>query len=153
VAAPRPLPSPVLPKRIDTRARRAPELGRSERVLSGVYRLRLPLPWPGVPHVNAWAVKSDGGFVLFDAGLHDARSMSDLERALQMCGLALEDATLLVCTHAHSDHYGQAASVVDRAGCELWMHPRHEHETEMITDREAQIARRVKMARDGGVPA
>ena len=32
------------------------ELGRGERVLPGVFRLRLPLPWPGVPHGNAWAV-------------------------------------------------------------------------------------------------
>ena len=36
---------------------------------------------------------------------------------------------LLVCTHAHSDHYGQAATIIERAGCELWMHPNHEHMT------------------------
>ena len=28
---------------------------RTERVLPGIWRLRLPLPWPGVPHGNAWA--------------------------------------------------------------------------------------------------
>ena len=33
----------------------------------------------------------------------------------------------MVCTHAHSDHCGQAATIVERAGCELWMHPNHEH--------------------------
>ena len=32
------------------------ELARADRVLPGVWRLRLPLPWPGVPHGNAWAV-------------------------------------------------------------------------------------------------
>ena len=48
------------------------ELGRGERVLPGIYRLRLPLPWPGVPHCNAWAVAYDGGFVLFDTGMHEA---------------------------------------------------------------------------------
>ena len=41
----------------------------------------------------------------------------------------LEHVRLLVCTHAHSDHYGQAAPIVERAGCELWMHPNHEHMT------------------------
>ena len=47
-----------------------------------------------------------------------------------MCNLRLEDIRLVVCTHAHSDHYGQAATIVERAGCELWMHPHYEHMTQ-----------------------
>jgi glyoxylase-like metal-dependent hydrolase (beta-lactamase superfamily II) len=128
------------------------ELGRGERVLPGVYRLRLPLPWPGVPHCNAWAVRQDDGFVLFDTGLHGPGSVEDLERALAMCGLALEQARLVVCTHAHSDHYGQAATVVERAGCELWMHPNYEHMKRMAEDPEAVLARRIEIARQSGVP-
>ena len=92
------------------------ELGRGERVLPGIFRLRLPLPWPGVPHCNAWAVTAAGGFVLFDTGMHQPDSLAQLDRALAMCGLRLQDARLVVCTHAHSDHYGQAASVVELAG-------------------------------------
>ena len=128
------------------------ELGRGERVLPGVFRLRLPLPWPGVPHCNAWAVRQGDGFVLFDTGLHGPGSIEQLERALQMCGLRLEDASLVVCTHAHSDHYGQAATVVERAGCELWMHPNYEHMQRMAEDPEAVLARRVEIARQSGVP-
>ncbi len=41
----------------------------------------------------------------------------------------LEDVRLLVCTHAHNDHCGQAAAVQERSGCELWIHPRLEHFT------------------------
>ena len=107
--------------------RSKPELGRGERVMRGVYRLRLPLPWPGVPHCNAWAVSAGDGVVLFDTGMHQPGSLADLERAMAMCGLVLEDVRLLVCTHAHSDHYGQAATIVERTGCELWMHPNHAH--------------------------
>jgi hypothetical protein len=81
----------------DVRAKR--ELGRGERVLPGLFRLRLPLPWPGVPHCNAWAVACGDGFVLFDTGMHDADSLSHLERALDMCDLRLEQARLVVCTH------------------------------------------------------
>ena len=51
-----------------SRARKR-ELGRGETVLPGIYRLRLPLPWPGVPHCNAWAVAAEDGFVLFDTGM------------------------------------------------------------------------------------
>jgi glyoxylase-like metal-dependent hydrolase (beta-lactamase superfamily II) len=128
------------------------ELGRGERVLAGVFRLRLPLPWPGVPHCNAWALAASGGVVLFDTGMHQPGSLAQLERALDMCGLRLEDVRLLVCTHAHSDHYGQAASIVERSGCELWMHPNHEHMLRWARDPQAAIARRLEVARQSGVP-
>jgi glyoxylase-like metal-dependent hydrolase (beta-lactamase superfamily II) len=114
-------------KRADGRSPVKRELGRGERVLPGVFRLRLPLPWPGVPHCNAWAVAAGDGVVLFDTGMHQPGSMAHLERALAMCNLSLENVRLLVCTHAHSDHYGQAAPIVERSGCELWMHPNHRH--------------------------
>jgi glyoxylase-like metal-dependent hydrolase (beta-lactamase superfamily II) len=129
------------------------ELGRGERVLPGVFRLRLPLPWPGVPHCNAWAVRSGEGFVLFDTGMHQPDSFSQLERALSMCGLRLQDASLVVCTHAHSDHCGQAVPIAERAGCELWIHPNHELMSRMVEDPEAVLARRLEVARQSGVPA
>jgi glyoxylase-like metal-dependent hydrolase (beta-lactamase superfamily II) len=134
----------------DVRSRR--ELGRGERVLPGLFRLRLPLPWPGVPHCNAWAVAHGDGFVLFDTGMHEPDSISHLERALAMCNLRLEQARLVVCTHAHTDHCGQAATIVERAGCEVWMHPNHEHLNRMIEDPEAVSARRLEIARQSGVP-
>ncbi len=141
--------------------RRSPskrELGRGERVLPGVYRLRLPLPWPGVPHGNAWAIRAGEGIVLFDTGYHtppgpgEPGSMFQLERALAMCGLALQDIRLLVCTHAHSDHYGQAATIVQRTGCELWMHPKYEHMALEERDPGATLQRRIEVARQSGVP-
>jgi glyoxylase-like metal-dependent hydrolase (beta-lactamase superfamily II) len=121
-------------------------------VLPGVYRLRLPLPWPGVPHCNAWAVRAGDGFVLFDTGMHQAGSMLELERALSMCGLALEETRLVVCTHAHSDHCGQAPTIKERVGCEVWMHPSHDLMRGMVSDPEAVMARRLEIARQSGVP-
>jgi glyoxylase-like metal-dependent hydrolase (beta-lactamase superfamily II) len=128
------------------------ELGRGERALPGVFRLRLPLPWPGVPHCNAWAVAAGDGVVLFDTGMHQPGSLAHLERALAMCNLSIENIRLVVCTHAHSDHYGQAASIVERTGCELWMHPNHAHMLRMAEDPEASLARRLEVARQSGVP-
>ena len=69
-----------------------------------------------------------------------------------MCNLRIEDVRLVVCTHAHSDHYGQAATIVERAGCELWMHPNHEHMKLRAEDPEAAMARRLEIARQSGVP-
>ena len=132
--------------------RRRRELGRGERVLPGVWRLRLPLPWPGVPHGNAWALSAGDGIVLVDTGWHGPGSMAHLERALDMVGLRVEHVRLLVCTHAHSDHYGQAGPIVDRAGCELWLHPNHEHMTRAAADPEAYFERRLEVAVQSGVP-
>jgi glyoxylase-like metal-dependent hydrolase (beta-lactamase superfamily II) len=134
------------------RRERKRELGRGERVFPGIYRLRLPLPWPGVPHCNAWAVKSGEGFVLFDTGMNQPDSTENLERALGMCGLRIEETRLIVCTHAHSDHCGQAPLIAERAGCEIWMHPSHELLDDMVEDPGAVFLRRLEVARQSGVP-
>ena len=128
------------------------ELGRGERVVPGVWRLRLPLPWPGVPHCNAWALAAGDGVVLVDTGMHEPGSFAHLERAMAMVNLRIENVRLLLCTHAHSDHYGQAATIIERTGCELWMHPNHEHMTRAAQDPEQALARRLEVARQSGVP-
>jgi glyoxylase-like metal-dependent hydrolase (beta-lactamase superfamily II) len=84
--------------------------------------------------------------------MHEPGSLAHLERALDQVNLRLENVRLLVCTHAHSDHYGQAATVLERAGCELWMHPNNEHMTRSAQDPEAALARRLEVARQSGVP-
>ena len=106
------------------------DVGRGERVLPGVWRLRLPLPWTGVPHGNAWALAAGDGIVLVDTGIHQAGSIRHLERALDQVGLQVEHVRLVVLTHAHVDHCGQAPAIAERAGCEVWLHPNHAHRTE-----------------------
>jgi glyoxylase-like metal-dependent hydrolase (beta-lactamase superfamily II) len=132
--------------------RRKRELGRADRVLPGLWRLRLPLPWPGVPHGNAWAIASGDGIVLVDTGIHEPGSMRQLELALDQAGLTLDHVRLLVCTHAHSDHYGQAAPIIEAAGCELWIHPALDHMRSFATDMEGAMGRRMEGARRSGVP-
>jgi len=128
------------------------ELARADRVLPGVWRLRLPLPWLGVPHVNAYAVAAGSGVVLFDTGMHEPGSFAQLERALAQAGLGVEHIRLVVCTHAHSDHYGLAAPICEAAGCELWMHPNHAHMTAGAKDPAKALDRRIEVARQSGVP-
>lgn len=129
-----------------------PDPPRTERVLPGVWRLRLPLPWPGVPHGNAWAVAADGGIVLFDTGIGGKGGLRRLDLALAQAGFGLEDVRLLVCTHSHSDHYGLAAPIVEGAGCELWMHPAWGHVRLMVDDPQVALEQRLEVARQSGVP-
>jgi len=128
------------------------EVARSEKVLPGVWRLRLPCPWPGVPHVNAWAFERPDGIVLFDTGIAGEDGLHQLELALGQAKFKLRDIRLLVCTHAHTDHYGLAGPIVDAAGCELWMHPSWEHIRGMAERSEKALERRIEVARQSGVP-
>jgi glyoxylase-like metal-dependent hydrolase (beta-lactamase superfamily II) len=102
--------------------------------------------------VNAWAISAGSGVVLVDTGLADPGALAQLEFGLKEAGLRLEHVRLLVCTHAHSDHYGLAGSIVDAAGCELWMHPNHAHMTAHLDDPERMLERRIEVARQSGVP-
>lgn len=78
--------------------------------------------------------------------------MAQLERALDQVNLRVEHVRLLACTHAHADHWGQAGPICDRAGCELWLNPNHEHATQGADDPAASLARRLEIARQSGVP-
>ena len=127
------------------------ELGRGERVFPGLWRLRLPLPWPGVPHCNAWAIAAGSGIVLVDTGMHEPGSLAQLERAMDQVNLKLDHVRLVVCTHAHSDHWGQAAPITDHAGSELWMHDDGTGRTAAPEDRDAALARRLEVGRQSGV--
>jgi len=133
--------------------RRRKELARADRVMPGVWRLRLPLPWPGVPHGNAYAIASGSGVVLFDTGMHQPGALGQLELALDQAGLRLDHVRLLVCTHAHADHYGLAAPIIEASGCELWMHPNLEHMRKNVEDPDRQVERRLEVALASGVPA
>ncbi len=128
------------------------EVPRADRVLPGVWRLRLPLPWPGVPHGNAWAVARGDGIVLFDTGMGGEGKLAGLEQALAQAGFDLTDIGLVVCTHSHTDHYGLAAPITEASGAELWMHPAWEHVRKMGEDPDAALDQRIEVARQSGVP-
>jgi glyoxylase-like metal-dependent hydrolase (beta-lactamase superfamily II) len=127
------------------------EAPRTEKVLPGIWRLRLPLPWPGVPHGNAWAIEHDGGVVMFDTGIGGEGKLRQLDLALAQAGFGVDDVRLVVCTHSHTDHYGLAGAICERAGCELWMHPNWEHVRLLADDPEAALEARIEVARQSGV--
>lgn len=117
-----------------------------------MWRLRLPLPWPGVPHGNAWAVAADGGIVLFDTGRGDPGRLRELDLALAGAGFGVEDIRLVVCTHSHADHYGLSAELAEAAGCEVWMHPAWDHIREQADEPVLAYEHRAARARENGVP-
>jgi glyoxylase-like metal-dependent hydrolase (beta-lactamase superfamily II) len=131
----------------DRKPTRTRDVGRGERVLPGIWRLRLPLDLPAVPHCNAWALRAGDGIVLVDTGMHDRGSMGNLERALGETGHRIADIKLVVITHAHIDHCGQAPPIAERAGCEVWMHPAWK-----LHAATSDLDRTIEVALQSGVP-
>lgn len=124
-------------------------MARAERIIPGIWRLRIPLPWAGVPHVNAYALPAGDGLVLVDTGTAVNGDPAQLQLALSQMGRSLEDVSLVVCTHAHTDHYGSVKPVVEASGAPLWIHPAWGHIRDNLDDPGAG---REEIARQSGVP-
>lgn len=112
---------------------------RRREPATGIFRLTLPLPFPGLDAVNAYLLYDDDGHTLVDCGIHvpdDARDhgWDDVVEALATAGAAPADVKRLVVTHPHIDHYGMAGRLVAETGCELWMHRVANFELEMYRD-------------------
>ena len=90
--------------------------------------------------------------MLVDTGAHTTDSFRHLERAMDQVGLHVEQVRRLLITHAHPDHWGQAAPIVARAGCEMWMHPDHEAAVRHVSEPDADLRWRLEVGRQSGVP-
>jgi glyoxylase-like metal-dependent hydrolase (beta-lactamase superfamily II) len=100
---------------------------RRREPASNIFRLVLPLPFPGLDRVNAYLLTDENGSTLVDCGIWDTsqdrdHGWDDLVAALAACGKEPSDVIRLVITHPHIDHYGMAGRVVEETGAELWMH-------------------------------
>src|SRR5579884_1291533 len=85
----------------------------AREVIAGIWRLRLPLAWGEISHVNAFAIAHDDGIMLVDCGSAGHHSAEDaLVHALAEAGHELADVRMLVATHTHSDHVGLAEFVI-----------------------------------------
>src|SRR4051794_41862987 len=100
------------------------EAPRTERVLPGVWRLRLPLPWPGVPHGNAWAIEHDGGVVMFDTGIGGKGKLRQLDLALAQAGFGGGDRRLGVRTPSPTGPQRPAGGICPKAPSERAAPPR-----------------------------
>lgn len=130
-----------------------PEAGQAFELADGLWSLRLPLPWPHLPWVNAYVVAREDGIMLVDCGGGGHPStIPALQAALRRSGHDLTDVRVLVGTHVHSDHVGIAEWVLERSGAEFWLHRDTDHFYGATRDPEGIWAARARRARREGVP-
>lgn len=115
---------------------------RRREPAKGVFRLVLPLPFPGLDRVNAYLLAGDEGGVLVDCGIWDPspsreHGYVELVGALRACDFEVADIETLVVTHTHVDHYGMAGRLVEETGCALWMHRRAEQDLRVYEEPES----------------
>ena len=100
------------------------ERARAFRMAPDIWQLRLPLPWEGIEHVNAYLLEGGDGPVLVDCGSAGHPSHREaLASALAQAGHAAEDISALVLTHVHSDHAGLVPWIAEASGCPVLMQP------------------------------
>jgi glyoxylase-like metal-dependent hydrolase (beta-lactamase superfamily II) len=80
-------------------------------VAAGVFRIPLPLPNDGLRAVNVYALTTEDGIVLVDAGWALAESRDLLSDGLGTLGAHLGDIRRFLVTHMHRDHYTQAVAL------------------------------------------
>jgi len=96
-----------------------------ERIEDGLWRIPLPLPFAlrsaNVYLVGDGAGDGRGGWTLVDAGLGLPADEAALRAGLARAGVALEEITALILTHAHPDHVGLAGLVAGASGAPTYM--------------------------------
>ena len=124
-----------------------------EPVAEGIIRLRLPGPYTARAAVNAFLLEDDDGYVLVDCGTSAGPGWAALARALELAGATPQQIRLLVCTHAHADHYGLASEVTERCGCPLALAAGPTASAELLRDTVVPLEQRLELVRRAGVPA
>jgi glyoxylase-like metal-dependent hydrolase (beta-lactamase superfamily II) len=125
-----------------------------DTTLPHLHAIALPTPFPVGP-VTVYVADAPGEpLTLIDTGPRTPETRAALEGGLAALGHSLASLERLVVTHAHVDHFGLAADLVDASGARLWTHPWN---TAALGDFEADRERRTvyfaALLRQAGVPA
>jgi glyoxylase-like metal-dependent hydrolase (beta-lactamase superfamily II) len=88
--------------------------------------VRIPSPTGfSVGDINSYVILPPEGsdqLVLIDTGVGSQTAWDALQAGLGQFGYRIEDIRLLLLTHGHTDHFGQATRIREASGCVIWGH-------------------------------
>lgn len=104
------------------REERQPPRSTIDEVSPGILRIQLPISFPGLGHVNCYAMEDERGIALVDPGLPGLRTWRHLKKQLASIGVPITRVHTVVVTHSHPDHFGQAGRFKKVCGAEVISH-------------------------------
>jgi glyoxylase-like metal-dependent hydrolase (beta-lactamase superfamily II) len=119
-----------------------------------LHAIELPTPFAVGP-VTVYLADAPGEpLTLIDTGPQTAKSRAALEAGLDHLGYTLADLDRIVVSHAHVDHFGLAADLVDASAAQVWSHPWNLTAlSDFQTDRDRRILFYGQLLRQAAVPA
>ena len=97
-----------------------PDPRQPKEIAPGVYWVNMPLPFPGLDHINLWLLDDGDGWTLVDTGLGNDASRQIWRDVFQGV-LGNKPITRVICTHMHPDHIGLAGWISRKFSARLWM--------------------------------
>lgn len=125
---------------------------RARELQPGLWSLQLPLCYRSVSAVNAYLISTDDGWILWDCGSQLSPGWDALEVALRQAGVRPSEVTMLIPSHAHTDHRGLAAEAIARTGARLACSPEPHPLLDVLRDPTIGLDIRRKRADREGVP-
>ncbi|HYZ33061.1 MAG TPA: MBL fold metallo-hydrolase [Crenalkalicoccus sp.] len=92
-----------------------PAPGAVQRLLPGLLRARMPLPFPP-SHVNIWFLEHEGGWLAVDTSVSSRTTRGLWDQVLAQPELGGRPLTALLVTHFHPDHIGLTGWLCERFG-------------------------------------
>ena len=123
-------------------------------ILPDLYQIKIPTPFPVGP-VNVYVAcdPQGGGLTLVDCGPRIPGARQALETGLAAIGSCVRDVRRILVTHAHTDHYGLAASLAAESGAQVLTHPFNRLTLEAYDrERDRRTAFYADLLRVSGVP-
>jgi glyoxylase-like metal-dependent hydrolase (beta-lactamase superfamily II) len=92
-------------------------------VRPGLWSIPVPIPSNALRYVLVYAMETDKGPYIVDAGWDTDDAYQTLSAGLQQAGFAMADVQGVLVTHIHPDHYGLAGRVREASGAWIGLHP------------------------------
>ena len=125
-----------------------------ETSLEHLYGLEIPTPFPVGPITVYLASSPHEPLTLVDTGPRTPETRNALAAELSRLGYELADLDRIIVTHAHVDHFGLVADLVDLSGALVLTHPWSlKAVSDFAADRAQRAAFYASLMRQAAVPA
>ena len=94
-----------------------------EQVRPGLWSIPVPIPNNPLRYVLVYALHTDRGPYLIDAGWNTDDSYGALKAGLERMGTSVADVQGVLVSHIHPDHFGLAGRIREESGAWVGMHP------------------------------